>query len=105
MLNKLSELFNRFEDYVYELSVQIFWYTNTIKGIIMSEIQFQEQQRRFELFTNELEKISKKYGVTLDVTGGVNVYNENDMKEIVSVQYDNDSSSGDLQSYIEWGNK
>jgi len=71
----------------------------------MSEIQFQEQQKRFELFTSELEKISKKYGVTLDVTGGVKVYNENDMKDIISVQYDNDSSSGDLQSYIKWDSK
>jgi len=73
-----------------------------IEVIDMNEIQFQEQQKRFELFTSELEKISKKYGVTLNVAGGVRIFNKEDIKDIISIEYDNDSSSGDLQSYITW---
>lgn len=62
------------------------------------EIDFEERQTRFEEFTKELSYISKKYGVTLNVCGGVTIYNKEYLPHIVSVEYDADSSSGDLHS-------
>lgn len=63
----------------------------------MNDKEFAKQQKRFELFVSALEQISNKYKISLDVCGGVSIYNENSQIEI---SYDNDSSSGDLQSQV-----
>lgn len=68
------------------------------KGFKMTDKEFEIQQQRFELFVSELEKISNKYKISLDCTGGVSIFQENSNIEIT---YDNDSSSGDLLSYIQ----
>lgn len=69
------------------------------------ELSFQEQQIRFEGFTNELEKLSKRYGVSLDITGGVYVMSSEDKQKIKEIIYSNDSSSGDLSSKIIFKNE
>lgn len=56
------------------------------------------EQERYDKFISELEKISKKYGVSLDSCGGVWV--APDVKNIKNIEYDNDYLSGDLHSYI-----
>jgi len=60
------------------------------------ELNFLQKQARFENFTYELEKLSKKYGVLIETTGGVNVLSEKYFKSLKEVFYSNDSSSGDL---------
>jgi hypothetical protein len=62
------------------------------------EEKFQEEQTRFEKFTSELAKLSTKYGVALDITGGVYIYEPEVCKDIVSISYSDDSSSGDMSS-------
>jgi len=66
------------------------------------EQNFEEQQERFCKFTKELEKLSLKYGVSLNVCGGVNVYSKNILPDLISIEYDCDSSSGDLSSTVNW---
>lgn len=58
-----------------------------------------EEQKRFEQFTKELAKLSKKYGIVLQVTGGVYIEKDGDIKSIV---YTDDASSGDLNSEVEY---
>lgn len=55
------------------------------------------QQLRFEGFTKELAELSKKYGVTIQSTGGVEFW-EQDRKgeELYDLKYIADASSGDL---------
>ena len=48
---------------------------------------------RFDEFVDGLEKLSSKYGIILQVTGGVLVYDEGD---VTGVQYTRDHTSGDL---------
>jgi len=50
-------------------------------------------KQRFDGFVTGLEKLSAKYGVVLQVTGGVVIYDEGEIK---SVRYDRDYTSGDL---------
>ncbi len=58
----------------------------------------QTKEKRYKAFTEELATLSTKYGVALDVCGGVWISNTLDKHEIIT--YDCDSTSGDLQSYI-----
>ena len=52
-------------------------------------------QERFINFTDELELLSKKYGVVLQAVGGV-YFCDIDDPDLKKLQYDCDSSSGDL---------
>ena len=54
-------------------------------------------QERFELFTEELSKLTMKYGITIQSTGGVRIFEEG---ELLEVQYSSDSTSGDLYHYV-----
>jgi hypothetical protein len=56
------------------------------------------EKERFELFTKDLAKLSKKYGIALDVCGGVWIAEKQD--EIVKIEYSTDYTSGDLSSTI-----
>ena len=58
--------------------------------------EFQKFEQNFIKFTQQLAILSKKYGIALDVTGGISYGN------IVSIKYSHDLSSGDLQSYVRW---
>jgi len=57
---------------------------------------YEKYQKNFNKFTKELEGLSKKYGISLSVIGGVNY------GKIKSISYDHDLSSGDLQSKVDW---
>lgn len=58
------------------------------------EVYEDERQQRFEDFVKELTILSKKYGVAIRSIGGVFISMDiNDMKNI---NYDDDSTSGDL---------
>jgi len=46
------------------------------------------EQERFEAFTEELSKLSNKYGILITSVG-----------ELLEVKYSNDSTSGDLYPY------
>ena len=50
-------------------------------------------RQRLDKFVDGLEKLSSKYGIVLQVTGGVVIYDEGD---ITGVQYTRDHTSGDL---------
>ncbi len=52
------------------------------------------EQQRFEKFTQELAKLSKKYGVAIKSIGGVMI------GEIADIEYSNDETSGDLYPEI-----
>lgn len=52
-----------------------------------------ERQSRFEGFVSELEALGQKYGVVVRSVGGVAIFGAGD---IASVEYDRDSTSGDL---------
>jgi len=54
-------------------------------------------QERFELFTEELSKLSNKYGITIRSSGGVRIFAEG---ELLEVRYSNDYTSGDLYPYV-----
>jgi hypothetical protein len=51
----------------------------------------EEEEERFISFVKELEKISVKYGITIDCVGGVTFY-----ESLSKVRYSKDPSSGDL---------
>jgi len=55
------------------------------------------EQERFEVFTEELSKLSNKYGITIQSVGGVRIFEED---ELLEVEYSNDSTSGDLYPYM-----
>lgn len=57
-----------------------------------------ENQKRFDKFIDELEEISKKHGVLLNVTGGVHIVSSEE--KIDEVHYSRDSTSGDLSSEV-----
>jgi len=65
----------------------------------MTDKEFEIQQERFTLFVSELEIISNKYKVSINCIGGVSIFDKN---ENIEITYDDDSSSGDLLSYIEY---
>jgi len=54
------------------------------------------EQERFELFTDELSKLSEKYSILIASVGGVHIFDEGVLSE---VKYSNDSTSGDLRPY------
>ena len=53
----------------------------------------EKEERNYQKFINELEKISKKYGIGLIACGCFDYWDENGFK---SIEYSRDSSSGDL---------
>ena len=58
-------------------------------GICLEE----KEERNYQAFMNELEKISKKYGIAFEGCGAFAFSDENGFK---SIKYSRDSSSGDL---------
>ena len=52
------------------------------------------EQERFEKFTQELAKLSKKYGIAIKAIGGVKI------GDILDIEYSNDYTSGDLYPEI-----
>ena len=52
-----------------------------------------KEERNYQAFITELEKISKKYGIGLNAVGCFDFYDEDGFK---SIKYIRDSSSGDL---------
>ena len=52
-----------------------------------------KEERNYQAFITELEKISKKYGIAFEAIGGFAFSDENGFK---SIEYSRDSSSGDL---------
>lgn len=59
-------------------------------------IDYEDREKRFNDFTTELGELSKKYGVMINSTGGVNIFNKEDLITIEEVYYSNDYTSGDL---------
>ena len=53
-----------------------------------------KEERNYQAFMNELEKLSKKYGIGISGCGVFDYWDENGFKEI---EYRKDSSSGDLR--------
>jgi hypothetical protein len=47
----------------------------------------------YQKFVTELEKLSVKYGVVLQITGGVEIWDDGELK---SIKYTKDETSGDL---------
>ena len=58
-------------------------------GIYLEE----KEERNYQAFITELEKISKKYGIAFESIGGLAFSDENGFE---SIKYSRDSSSGDL---------
>lgn len=54
------------------------------------------EQKQFTKFVNELKKLSKKYGVAIQSTGGIA------LGEIEDIIYSNDFTSGDLRFTVNW---
>jgi radical SAM superfamily enzyme YgiQ (UPF0313 family) len=52
------------------------------------------RMKRFDDFVKELEKLSAKYGITVQSVGDVSIYGEG---ETAAVQYSRDETSGDLR--------
>ena len=52
-----------------------------------------KEERNYQAFITELEKISKKYGIGLNAVGCFDFYDEDGFQNI---KYKRDSSSGDL---------
>lgn len=50
---------------------------------------------QYEKYTEELTKLSKKYGIVLKAIGGVNICTQEDMKDLKG--YTTDLESGDLE--------
>jgi hypothetical protein len=53
-----------------------------------------DERKRFKLFVQELAKLSKQYGVLVHVTGGIQIV---EPKEIKDIRYTEDATSGDLE--------
>ena len=53
-------------------------------------------QERFELFTEELSKLSNKYSIMITSVGGVSIFEEG---ELLEVKYSSDYTSWDLHPY------
>lgn len=53
----------------------------------------EQTQNNYDSFIKGLTELSKKYGVALNVTGGVYIYEPEILKNI---EYTNDVSSGDI---------
>ena len=61
-----------------------------------------QREKRFDFFCKELGKISKKYGVLIQSTGGVIILSDEDKSEIKNLFYVNDHTSGDLDYEIQY---
>ena len=59
--------------------------------------EFEDYQKSFEMFCNEMQELSKKYGIAKRSTGGVSY------GKIEDISYNQDLSSGDLYCNIVWG--
>ena len=56
-----------------------------------------EEQKRFTKFAKELATLSKKYGIVLEVTGGVNFVDlKEDKESLEKLSYTDDAVSGDI---------
>jgi len=69
----------------------------------MTDLDFEQRQNRYEEFCEELENLMNKYGVKLNVTGGVYVYSNSELEEAKFINEkifitDVDASSGDLNT-------
>jgi effector-binding domain-containing protein len=53
-----------------------------------------KEERNYQAFMNELEKISKKYGIGISGCGCFDFFDEDGFQKI---EYSKDSSSGDLR--------
>jgi len=63
----------------------------------MSDLSLTTEEKRFTNFTKELANLSKKYGIVLDVVGGVYFVDlETDKESIANLAYTDDSTSGDM---------
>ena len=69
----------------------------------MIEIYKKSEAERYSKFTQELKKLSEKYGVFIHSTGGVYIAHKGCEKLVV--EYDNDHTSGDLRNTIYHNNK
>lgn len=58
-------------------------------GIMTTE----KEEKNYQAFIKDLEKLSKKYGIGISGCGVFKFWDEDGFKEI---EYQNDSSSGDL---------
>jgi ATP-dependent protease HslVU (ClpYQ) ATPase subunit len=82
---------------------------NIIKNEVMKQMIYEQvsqedikqSELRFSKFITELEKISKKYGFVLNVTGGVS-YDVTNKSQIKNLTYSNDLSSRDITPKGEW---
>jgi len=56
-----------------------------------------EEKKRFTKFTKELATLSKKHGIVLEVTGGVNFVDlKEDKESLEKLSYTDDAVSGDI---------
>jgi hypothetical protein len=60
------------------------------------EKEYQLYSEKFQKFSKELEKLSKKYGIVISSTGGVQY------GEVDDISYSSDLSSGDLENNVKW---
>ena len=60
----------------------------------MGMITNEKEEKNYQAFITELEKISKKYGIGLSACGCFDFWDEDGFKKI---EYRRDSSSGDLR--------
>ena len=66
-----------------------------IKDNIMGIYLEEKEEKIYQVFMKELEKISKKYGIAFE---GCGVFAFCDEKGFKSIKYRKDSSSGDLRT-------
>lgn len=91
-----------------ELSVDVETFTKTFKhkvskAILQRDFNYyvdpnaykQPENRRYENFCKDLKKLSKTYGIVLQVVGGVNICTPDSMKGFNG--YTTDLDSGDLE--------
>ena len=57
-----------------------------------------EDTERFKEFTKELAKLSKKYKIAVDSTGGVRIFKKD--ADLSNIEYSTDPTSGDLEYAI-----
>lgn len=54
-----------------------------------------DEEKRFRNFVIELTKLSKKYAIAIESTGGVRIFP--DSGYVADIQYGTDATSGDLE--------
>jgi len=55
-----------------------------------------DEKKNFTWFVQELERLSKEYGVVVQSVGGVSI------GEVASISYSKDPTSGDLIPTVRW---